>query len=120
MFFASFFYERTVLSHLEKVQQLPPNVQAEIARRVDNYIKLARAAKGEALLARFASAAMEEQAKAIGQGVKSTMDPRWAAPALAEAWCRTMIGLSNGNLDRPNAVAIITAIEAFASSRASA
>jgi hypothetical protein len=113
MFFASFFYERTVLSHLEKVQQLPPNVQAEIARRVDNYIKLARAAKDEALLARFA-------AKAIGQGVKSTMDPRWAAPALAEAWCRTMIGLSNGNLDRPNAVAIITAIEAFASSRASA
>lgn len=113
-------YERTVLSHLEKVQRLPVDVQADIARRVGNYIELARAAKGEALLARCASAAMEEQAKAIGQGVNSTMDPRWAVPALAEAWCHAMIGLSNGNLDRSSAVAIITAIEAFASKRASA
>ena len=118
MFFPSFFYERTVLSHLERVQELPPNVQAEIASRVHNYIKLAKAAKGEEWLARLAAVAMEEQAKAIGQGVKSTMDPRWAAPALCEGWCRAMIGMSNGNLERPNAVAIIAAIEGFAKASA--
>ena len=113
-------YERSVLSHLEKVQQLPLDVQADIARRVDNYINIARAAKDKALLERLASVAMEEQAKAIGQGVNSTMDPRWAAPALVEAWCYATIGLSNGNLDRSSAEAIIGAIEAFALKRASA
>ena len=120
MFFRSLFYERTVLSLLEKVQLLPLNVQAEIAARVRNYIDLARTASDEASLARFATDAAQEREKVIAQGAKSTLDQRWVAPALAEAWCRTMIGLSNGNLDRPNAVAIITAIEAFASSRASA
>jgi hypothetical protein len=34
-----------VLSHLEKVQELPAEVQAEIAGGVDNYIKFARTAK---------------------------------------------------------------------------
>lgn len=108
-------YERMVLSHLEEVRRLAVDVQADIAMRVDNCIKLAKAAKDEALLARLATGAMEEQAKAIGQGVNSTMDPRWAAPALAEAWCYAMIGLSNDSLNRESAVAIITAIEAFAS-----
>jgi hypothetical protein len=109
-------YAESVLSHLEKVQELPVNVQADIARRVDSYIKIARAAKDEAIVATLASSAMEEQAKAIGQGAY-TMDPRWAAPAIAEAWCYATISLSKGYLDRLHAEAIIGAIEAFTSSR---
>ena len=42
MFLRSLFYERTVLSHLERVRQLPPEAQAEIAMRVSNFIELAR------------------------------------------------------------------------------
>jgi hypothetical protein len=120
MFFRSLFYERTVLSLLEKVQRLPPNVQAEIATRVGNYIDLARTASEEASLARVATAAGQEREKVIVQGVKSAVDQRWAAPALAEAWCIARLGLSNGSLDRHSAMAIIVAIEAFASKRASA
>ena len=75
-------YAESVLSHLEKVQQLPVEVQIGIARRVESCIKIARAAKNEAIVANIASSAMEEQAKAIGHG---TMDPQWAAPAIAEA-----------------------------------
>jgi hypothetical protein len=108
----------SVLSHLEKVQRLPADVQVDIAKRIDSYIKLARAANNEDLLAPLALGAMEEQAKAIGQGVNSTMDPRWAAPAIAEAWCYATISLSKGYLDPSDAKAIISAIEAFASSRA--
>ena len=74
-------YGESVLWHLEKVQELPAEVQAQIAGGVDNYIKFARTAKDNALLARIGSMAMEEQAKAIGQGA-NTMDPRWAAPAI--------------------------------------
>ena len=109
-------YGESVLSHLEKVQELPAEVQAEIAKRVDSYIKLAKAAKGEALLARLASSANEEQAKAIGQGA-NMLDPRWAAPAIAEAWCYATISLSTGYLDRLHAEAIIGAIESFVSRR---
>jgi hypothetical protein len=47
---------------------------------------------------------MEEQAKAIGHG---TMDPRWAAPAIVEAWCYATMSLSKGYLDRLHAQAII-------------
>ena len=112
----SFSYGESVLSHLEKVQRLPAEVQTDIARRVDSYVKLAKAAKDEALLERLASSAMEEQAKAVGQGL-NTMDPRWAAPAIAEAWCYATISLSKGYLDRLHAEAIIGAIEAFASRR---
>jgi hypothetical protein len=112
----SFSYGESVLSHLEEVQRLPIEVQADIARSVDSYIKLAKAAKDEALLVRLASSAMEEQAKAIGQGL-NRMDPRWAAPAIAEAWCYATISLSKGYLDRLHAEAIIGAIEAFASRR---
>ena len=43
------------------------------------------------------------------------MDPRWAAPAIAEAWCYATISLSKGYLDRLHAQAIIGAIEAFTS-----
>jgi hypothetical protein len=113
----SFSYEESVLAHLEKVRELPVDVRADIATHVDNYIQLARAAKDEALVARLGTGAMEEQAKAIGQGINSTMDPRWAAPAIAEAWCYATISLSKGYLNRLHAEAIIGAIEAFTSSR---
>jgi hypothetical protein len=36
MFFRSLFYERTILKHLERVEQLPAEVQTEIAMRVGN------------------------------------------------------------------------------------
>jgi hypothetical protein len=109
-------YAESVLTHLEKVQRLPIEVRAHIATRVESYIKLAKAARGEALVARIRSSAMEEQAKAIGQGA-SILDPRWAAPAIAEAWCYATLSLSSGYLDRLHAEAIIKAIEAFASHR---
>jgi hypothetical protein len=111
----SFSYGESVLSHLEKVQKLPAEVQADIARRVNTYFMLGRAVKDGPLLEQLASSAMEEQAKAIGQGV-DTMDPRWAAPAIAEAWCYAKISLSKGYLDRLHAEAIIGSIEAFTSS----
>jgi hypothetical protein len=69
-------YAESVLSHLEKVQQLPFAVQVDIAKRIESYIEIARAAKSEAVVETLATTATEEQAKAIGQG---TMDPRWAA-----------------------------------------
>ena len=112
----SFSYGESVLSHLEKIQELSAEVQGGITAGVDNYIKFARSAKDNALLARIASMAMEEQAKAIGQGA-NTMDPRWAVPAIAEAWCYATISLSEGYLDRLHAEAIIAAIEAFTSSQ---
>jgi hypothetical protein len=105
-----------VLSHLEKVQQLPVEVQVGIARRVESCIKIARAAKNEVVVASIASSAMEEQAKAIGRGM---MDPQWAAPAIAEAWCYATMSLTKGYLDRLHAQAIIGAIEAFTTSRLS-
>ena len=109
-------YAESVLSHLEKVQKLPVDVQTNIARRVDSYIMIARAAKNETILATLASTAREDQAKAIGQG-GDTMDPRWAAPAIAEAWCYATISLSKGYLVRLHAEAIIGAIESFTTSR---
>ena len=111
-------YAESVLSHLEKVQQLPAEVQTDIARRVDSYFKMAKAAKEEGVVAMLASNAMEEQARAIGQG-GDTMDPRWAAPAIAEAWCYATISLSKGYLDRLHAQAIIGAIETFTTIRLS-
>ena len=107
-------YAESVLLHLEKVQELPGKVQDDIANRVDNCIKMARAAKSEAVVSRLAICAVEEQAKAIGRGAY-TMDPRWAAPAIAEAWCYATISLSKGYLEQLHAEAIIGAIEAFTS-----
>ena len=109
-------YAESVLLHLEKVQELPVDVQTNIARRVDSYIIIARAAKDEAIVATLASTAREDQTKAIGQG-GDPMDPRWAAPAIAEAWCYATISLSKGYLDRLHAEAIIGAIESFTTSR---
>ena len=115
MFIRSLLWERTVLSLLEKLEQLPPNVQAAISERVTNFIILAKSASDESSLARFAAAAVEERERVIAQGVKSNVDQRWAAPALSEAWCIAKLGLSNGSLNRHSATAVIAAIEAFAS-----
>jgi hypothetical protein len=112
----SFSYGESVLSHLEKVRTLPAEVQADIARRIDPYLTIASAAKNEAVLEQLASSATEEQAKAIGQGA-GIMDPRWAGPAIAEAWCYSRMSLSKGYLERLHAQAIIGAIEAFVSRR---
>jgi hypothetical protein len=111
-------YQKMVLSHLSQVLQLPEAIQADIAKRVSNSIQLVKAAKDEALLSVCAMAANEEQAKAIGQGA-TTMDPRWAAPALAEAWCYAKLSLSKGYLDRSDALAIIESIEAFTAKHSS-
>jgi hypothetical protein len=117
-FFRSLLYERAVLSHLDKVQGLPPNVQADIATRVANYITIARKS-GDDDLERFAAAAIQERNRAIAEGAKSETDLRRASPELAAAWCKAMLGLGDGNLDRHSAIGIITAIESFASKRAS-
>ena len=114
----SLFWERMVLSVLERVERLPTNVQGEIATRVDDYINLAQTARGDAAaMRRFIEAAAGERAK-VAPGAKSTIDPRWTAPALAEAWSISRLGLFNGNLNRLSAMSVITAIEAFASERA--
>jgi len=114
MFFRSLFWERTVLSLLEKVQRLPANVQAEIAKSVGSFIDIASTTREEGSLERLAAAAVEERGKVISQGAKSTLDPRWVSPALSEAWCVARLGLCNRSLDRHSAMAVITAIEAFA------
>ena len=118
MFFRSLFYERTILRHLEKVEQLPFEVQAEIAVRVGNLIEMARPVS-DALLERFAEVVRQEQQLAVEQGAKSEMDPLWVAPAISEAWCNARLGLANGNLNRHSAVAIIAAVETFAKKKAS-
>jgi hypothetical protein len=116
MFFRSLFYERTVLRHLERVEQLPAEVQAQIAMRVGNLIELARPVS-DALLERFAEIARQEQLLAVKEGAKSDTDPLWAAPAISEAWCNARLGLTNGNLHPHSAVAIIAALETFTSNR---
>ena len=70
-------YEKMVLSHLKKVGQLPTEVQADIAKRVGTYLKLASAAKTDELLAALAAGAMQEQARAIGG-----LAPRWTRNGL--------------------------------------
>jgi hypothetical protein len=57
-------YGESVLSHLEKVQQLPAELQADIAKRVDSYIKLAKAAKGGG----FVGPARSQRQRRAGQG----------------------------------------------------
>src|SRR5215467_1975697 len=99
MFFRSLFYERTILQHLERVEQLPPEVQAEIAMRVGNLIELARPVS-DALLERFAQMVREEKCLAAEQGI-------------SEAWCNARLGLAKGNLNQHSAAAIIAAVETF-------
>jgi hypothetical protein len=90
MFFRSFFYERTVLSLVEKVQRLPPNVQTEIAVRLRKYINLARSAKDEASLVRVATATGQERERLIAQGAKSPVDHdglHWRLPRHGASRC---------------------------------
>ena len=61
-------------------EQLPTEVQAEIAMRVGNLIELAKPV-GDALLQRFAEVARQEQLLAVREGAKRDTDPLWAAPA---------------------------------------
>jgi hypothetical protein len=114
----SLFWERTVFSLLDKVERLPPGVQGEIATRVGKYINIARTAPDYALMTRFIEAAAGERAK-VARAEKFTTNPHWTAPALAEAWCVSRLGLSNGTLDRSSAISITTAIEDFLSGRTS-
>ena len=112
MFLRSLLYERTVLSHLERVRQLPQEAQAEIAMRVSNFIELARPVSDD-LLSRFVQVAREEQQRAVEEGARSDMDALWAALAISEAWCNARLGLAAGDLNRHSAIEIITAVEAF-------
>jgi hypothetical protein len=106
------FWETTVLSVVERVERLPTSLQNDIATRVGKYIYFAQTATDDATMLRFIEAAAEERAKVVQ---KSTVDPRWSAPALAEAWCVSRLGLSNGNMNRLSALLVITAVEAFVS-----
>jgi len=117
LYFRSVLWERTVLAVLEKVERLPPNIQSEIATRVGKYINFARTTRDDATMTRFIEAAAGERAK-VAQEEKSTINPRWTAPALAEAWCISRLGLSNGTLNRYSAMSLTSAIEDFASERA--
>src|SRR5262245_11651758 len=110
------FWERTVLSLLAKADRLPPLLQNEIATRVGAYIHLAQTAQDDGTLIRFMEAAAEERTKVV-QRAKSPANPLWTAASLAEAWCLSRLGLSNGNLNRYSAMSLITAIEDFASKR---
>ena len=114
VFFRSLFWERTVLSVLERVKRLPAKVQGDVAARVSKYINLAGATSDHAALARFIEAAAGERAKIIEQRAKPTVDRPWATAALAEAWCIARLGLLNGSLNRDSAMTVIAAIEAFA------
>jgi hypothetical protein len=118
MFFRSLFYERTVLAHLGRVRQLPPEAQAEIALRVRNFLELARPVSDD-FLSRFAQVARDEQQRAAKQGAKSDTDPLLAAPVISEAWCNARMGLATGNLNRHSATEIIAAIETFTVQQAS-
>jgi hypothetical protein len=114
--FRSQLWERAVLSLLARVERLPPNLHNEITTRVGGYINVARIAQDDATLIRFMEAAAEERAKVV-QGAKSAANPLWTAAALAEAWCVSRLGLSNGKLNLYSAMSLITAIEDFASMR---
>jgi hypothetical protein len=107
----SLFWERSTFSLLAKVEGLPINVQREIANRAGKYINLARTARDGDTLKRFIEAAAGEREKVTQ---RSIANPLWTAAALAEAWCVSRLGLSNGNLNRYSAMSVSTAIEAFA------
>jgi hypothetical protein len=110
-------WERAVLSLLTTVEELPPNLKAEIAKRLGGYINFARTARDDATLTRFIEAAAWEREK-VPEEAKFTANPLWAAAALAEAWCLTRLGLSNGTLNRYSAMSVSTAIDTFAAEQA--
>jgi len=100
---------------LEKVQQLPVEIQVGIARRVESCIKITGPRRMKLSWQTSLPARWKSRPRPSG----GTMDPQWAAPAIAEAWCYATMSLSKGYLDRLHAQAIIGAIEAFTSSRLS-
>src|SRR5262245_59631433 len=108
--FHSLSWERTVLSFLAKVERLPLDLKAEIADRVGQFISFARTAA----LTRFIEAAAAEREK-VSRRARFTTNPLWSAVALAEAWCVTRLGFSDGALNRYSALSVRTAIETFAS-----
>ena len=112
--FHSLSWERTVLSFLAKVERLPLDLKAEIADRVGQFISFARTAKDDAALTCFIEAAAAEREK-VSRQARFTTDPLWSAAALAEAWCVTRLGFSDGSLNRYSALSVRTAIETFAS-----
>ena len=117
MFFRSLLWERTVLSLLEKVEELPPNVQAEIAKHVGDHIEIASAAHEADSMKRLAAAAVEQREQAAAEGINSALDQRCAVPAFVEAWCVAKLALYDGSLSRQSAMAVLAAIEAFALER---
>jgi hypothetical protein len=86
MFFRSLFYERTVLSLLEKVEELPLHVQAEIATRVGNYINQAKNAGDETPRSRLAAAAKREREKMISAADNPALE-QWAVAAHGDSGC---------------------------------
>jgi hypothetical protein len=112
----SLWWERTVFNLLAEVERLPPSLQGEIGIRVDKYINLARTAVDDATLTRFIEAAAGERER-VAREARLAPNPPWTAAALAEAWCVTRLGLSNGTLNRYCAMSVCTAIETFASER---
>ena len=114
--FHSLFWERAVFSLLAQAEGLPLDLKEEIATRVGKYINFARTAQDDATLMRFIEAATAERARVV-EGARSTTNPLWTAAALAEAWCVSRLGLSNGTLNRYSAMSVSTAIETFAAER---
>ena len=109
MFFRSLFWERTVLSLLEKVQELPLNVQADIAKRVGGYIAIASTTHEAGSLERFAAAAVKERGKSSRRG----SSPHWTnvgpRPHLLRHGAWRGWGLQ-GSLNRHSAMAVSLSI----------
>jgi hypothetical protein len=76
-------YAESVLSHLEKVQKLPLEVQTDIAKRVDTCLSVARAANNEAIVATVASSAMQERARWTRDGLHQQLSKHGAMPRSA-------------------------------------
>jgi hypothetical protein len=115
--FLSLSWERTLLSFLAKVEGLPLKLKAEIAIRVGTYIECARTARDDATLTHFIEAAAGERERIAGDA-RFAANPLWTAAALAESWCVTRLGLSNGTLNRYSAMYVLIALETFASDQA--
>lgn len=112
MFFRSLFYERTVLSILERVERLPLHIQVEVATRVGNFINHAKSVGDAVPLGRLLEVARNEREKIVTQSEDPVL-ARWAGPALAEGWCVAMLGVSEESMEKNSAIAIIVAIEDF-------
>jgi hypothetical protein len=108
---ASQMYERTALSDLAAIQQLPPAAQRTIAADVAKFINMA--SLSEALLEQFFASAVQERRQAVSRGASSSRDPQWAAAALKEAWCGAKLGRARGAISASASDAIVQRIEGF-------